>query len=391
MDFQGVNKLEDRTIKKGEKWIFSAGFNVKSDLKNTERIDTEIEDIKQILNSDGIVIILTHQVGSNNEKVEHLDFIADYLSKRLETKVKYFRENTTNAALNFVKSLKPKEIVIMGNTRFHKGEQKNDPKLVYKFSKLGDFIAVGGFSKAHRSHASNVGILDFKQGFITRSQIKEMKLLSPWSGKKLEYSVAILGGIKKEKIQALINFSKTYDVIIPGGIVLNTILKAKGFKIGGSTIEDEGKTFEKEVEEVLNKNFNKICIPSKVFITKKNKDSKLIDISKGVPPNYHIVDFILDKKAEEALEKAVNTKGRILLAGTPTFYSKGFKNATNKCLLYLNNPQVKSIILGGDSTREIPFKGIKSIGGGSALEFLYKGTTTVYEALKRNKEIYKDS
>lgn len=395
MDFKDVRKLEDRSVEKGERWIYSAGFNVKPDLKSTERIDEELEDIKQIAESGGIVIILSHQGRLADGDVRHLDFVADYLSKNLGQKVEYFTENTTKKASKFVKSLKPGQIAIMGNTRFHKGEEKNNLKLAKKFSKLGDFIAVGGFSKAHRKNASNVGILNYKPGYITRSSIKEMKLLEPWSGKKDEYSVAILGGVKKEKITTgLVGFSEIYDFIIPGGIVLNTILKVKGYEVGDSVIQDNGKTFEGYIQKVLDgKNGNKIYIPSEVFIAKKVngrfKDSKLICIPENIPNGYGIVDFILDEKAEKILEKTVNCGGRILLAGTPTLYKHGFKTATDQCLYYLERPEVKSIILGGDSITEIPSKRTKSSGGGSSLEFLCTGTTVVYEALKKNKQTFK--
>lgn len=392
MKFQDIRRLEEKSVNKGERWIFSAGFNIKPDLKSTERVDEEIEDIKQIIEAGGIITILSHQGRQADGDVKHLDFVADYLSKKLGREVKYFPENNTKSALNFVKNLNPGQIAIMGNTRFHKGEEKNHKKLAKQFAKLGDFIAIGGFNKTHRKHASNIGLLDYKPGFITRSQLKEMQILEPWSGKKEEYSVAILGGVKKEKIvTGLVGFSEIYDFIIPGGIVLNTVLKVKGYEIGDSIIEDDGKTFEDYAKLVMHgKNGGKIYIPSEVIIAKKTvdrfEDSRLIKIQEGVPKGYRIVDFILNKKAENALRKVVNCRGRILLAGTPTLYNQGFKIATDKCLLYLNNPYVKSIILGGDSIRELPFKGVKSSGGGSALEFLYKGTTAVYEALKKNKQ-----
>jgi len=387
MNFQNIKKLEDRKIKRGERWVYSAGFNVKPNLKNTERIDSEIDDIQQISEAGGIVIILSHQGRQSDGDVIHLDFVANYLTKRLGKKVKYFPENNTIEAIDFANSLKEGEIAIVGNTRFNEGEEKNYAELAEQFSKFGDFAAIGGFNKAHREHASNIGVLNYLPGFLTRNHLREMKLLKPWAGRSESYSVAILGGVKKEKITVgLRGFSKIYDFIIPGGIVLNTILKVEGYNIGNSVIEDEGRTFEKEAKEILKENRNKIYIPSKVFITKDFKNYKLIDICEGVGDEYSIVDSILNNGAIESLERAVNKKGRILLAGTPSLYKKGFKDATMKCLSYLEHQRVMSIILGGDSINEIPFNGIKSSGGGSSLEYLCSGTTAVYEALKRNKE-----
>lgn len=383
MNFRDIRKLEDRVIKEDERWIYSAGFNVKSDLKSSERIDSEIEDIWQISNSGGICVILSHQGRYVDKDVIHLDFVARYLSDKLGKEVKYFPENNTKDAFEFSNSLKEEEIALMGNTRFHEGEEKNDIELAKQFAKLGDFVAIGGWNKAHRRHSSNVGILNYREGFITRNHLREMELLKPWSGKREGYSVAILGGVKGEKIsiglRGLINI---YDYIIPGGIVLNTILKVKGYEIGDSVIKDSGKSFEKDVEGILDE--NKIYVPSRVFIAKRLdlEDRDLIDISRGVPEGYMIVDYIFDDISKEHLEKAE----RILLAGTPCFYRGGFEYASMQCLKYLEKPNAKSIVLGGDSINEIPFNGTKSSGGGSSLEFLCKRTTAVYEALIENKQ-----
>jgi len=391
MDFKDIKQLRKKNVRKGERWIYSAGFNVGPDLKSTERIDVEVKDIKYIIQAGGAVSILSHQGSFSNKNTIHLDFLASYLSKKLNTTVKYFPENNSPDTIEFAKSLKPGEIAILGNTRFNQGEEENDSELARQFAKLGEFAAIGGFSKAHRNNASNVGILDYLPGYITKGFLEEMVLLYPWVGKKQDtYSIAILGGIKKEKITiGLRCFVDIYDFVIPGGIVLNTILKTTGYKIGKSVIRDNGETFEKEVYNVLSgKNRHKVWIPHKVTIAKKTgkgfHDRKTIDISEEFNKDYMIVDYVLDDSIKEIFKKVIADNGRIILAGTPTLYSEGFKNATNQFLDYLERPDLKSIVLGGDSVSEIPFKGIKSSGGGSALKFICEGTTAVYEALKRN-------
>lgn len=404
IDFDGIRQLENTSIKKREKWLYSADFNIKYSkktdnsiqLKNTERIDTEIEDIKQISDKGGIIVILAHQGRYKNNDTEHLDFISPYLSKKLGKEVKYFPENNTKNAIKFVKELQPGDIAIMGNTRFHSGEQENDEFLAEQFVKLvgkKGRIAVGGFGKAHRTNASNVGTLQHLPGYATRSHIREMQLLGNWAGKKEGvYSVAVLGGVKKEKItEGLTGFLKTYDAIIPGGIVLNTIYLVQGKKIGKSIVEDSGKTYEECVKEILiSTNSAKLCIPNEVIIAKPvNKgfeDIKKIQIDDGVPEDYMIVDFILPDSAMKSLKKLTSQEGRVVLAGTPGIYTAGFKNATDTILKYMNKNNVDAIVLGEDTTSEIGFKRKTSTGGGSALSFVAKGTTAVYEALKTNKK-----
>ncbi|MEK6844553.1 MAG: phosphoglycerate kinase [Nanoarchaeota archaeon] len=390
MNLSKIRKFEDKTVNPGERYVFSAGFDVKRDLKNTERIDQEIADIKRISDSGGIVAILSHQGRLEYNDVIHLDYVANYLSGKLERKVEYYPENDTYSAEECAGNLKPGSIAIFGNTRFHKEEIENDIELAKRFSELGDYVVIGGFCKAHRKHSSNNGILNYRPGFLASSCIEQIKLLEPWEGRKIGYSIAILGGIKKEKIKALKGFAEIYDFIIPGGIALNTILKVKGYEIGDSLIEDSGKTFEKEIEEILKKHEEKIYIPQLLMISKKTeqgfKESNWISCQEGVPEGYSIVDFKLQDGALNELERVVKEQGRILLAGTPGIYTAGFNTATNQVLKYLNNPRVNSIILGGDSANEIPFSGTKSSGGGSALEYLCTGTLAICEALKENKK-----
>lgn len=409
LDTDDIRLLEKKQIKKGERWLYSADFNTKYSkkedgsvqLKSTERIDGECKDIKYISEKGGIVIILAHQGRFKDKDTVHLDFITPYLSKKLGKEVKYFPENNTPLAVEFVKSLEPGDVAIMGNTRFHEGEEKNDSLLAQQFANLisetGGCIAISGFGKAHRAHASNVGILQHLAGYATKGHVREMNLLKKWAGRKKEvYSVAVLGGVKKEKItEGLKGFSETYDIIIPGGIVLNTIYLAQGRKIGKSVIEDEGKKYDNIIKEILKADKGKkICIPKEVIIAKPTnkgfEDVKKIMIDQGVPEDYMIVDFVLPDSALRTLENLSQHGGRLVLAGTPGIYTAGFKTATDTILEYTNKNDIDVIALGGDTSSEIKLKGYSSTGGGSALSFVANGTTAVYEALKLNKKKFSE-
>ncbi len=390
MNLTGIHRFSDKKVSSGERYIFSAAFDVKHDLKSTERIDQEIPDIKRISDNGGITLLLSHQGRQEYGDVRHLDFVASYLSGKLGKGVHYFPSNHDSDAREFACTLKPGEIALLGNTRFHPGETQNDPELAKQFSELGDFVIVGGFTKAHRAHASNYGILDYLPGFLANSCIEQIELLSPWQGEREEHSVAVLGGLKKEKIKAVEGFARNYDYVIPGGIVLNTALKTLGYKIGDSVITDSGKSYEPDMEKVLKSYADKIYIPSLVRIARKTdngfEEATWIDIKKGMPNGFSIVDFNLEENALKNLERAVSEKGRILVAGTPGIYAAGFDQATDHLMSYVNSSRVKSILLGGDTTNEIPFSRTKSTGGGSALEYLCSGKLAVCEALRKNSE-----
>lgn len=385
---KNINKLRERKVRFGEKWIYSAGFNVKPDLKSTEKLDEECEDFQYLLNSGAKVMVLANQGGSGRDKPLSLEFITPYLSKKLGQEVLYFPESFGKSTLDFANQLKPGQIAILGNVRFYQGEQKNDPELAKEFSRLGEFVAAGGFSKGHRMHASNVGILKYLPGFLAQSQIKSMSILQPWNGKSDKYSLAAFGGMKKEKVFACFDLAETYDHLIPGGIVLNNLLKIKGYEIGDSLVNDRGESCESTAEKILSLYEEKIHIPQRVCVAEIGnlKKSNWINISDGVPKNSMIVDFEINPRGEKILSEVVYENGRILLAGTPTFYTEGFTKAADFILPYLENQNTKSIIVGEDSTRELPFNGTKYSAGGTSLEFICKGTTSVLEALKENQK-----
>ena len=387
------NKLSDKKIQFGERWIYSAGFNVDSSLNNKERLIEEINDIKRIINAGASLSILSHQGSFENNTARHLDYLIPFFNKKLQTNIKYFPENNTSKAIKLSKNLNPGQIAIFGNTRFNQGEQSNNLTLAKQFSLLGEFVAIGGFSKAHRINSSNVGITNFLPAFITQGISKQISLLDKWIGKSnIPYSVAVLGGIKKEKftigLSGLIN---KYDYIIPGGAVLNTLLNSLGINIGGSSIYSDDSDIIKLAEKIINnKNlYKKILFPKSIVIVNESlKQIKTImfqDINKINLKDFIIVDFSITSNTESILKTASLNKGRLLMAGPPSYCKKGFINGTKQIIKYFDQNQKNSILLGGDTVSEIESKSIKSSGGGAALQYVCQQELPILEALKENK------
>jgi len=399
IDFSAVNLLSETEVKRGEKWIYAADFNTAYTrtesggirVKNPQKLECELDDLNYLLEHEASVAILAHQGRYKDGSAKHLDLAAEYLSELLDRDVRYFPENASENAARFAKQLKPGEIAIMGNTRFHEGEEKNDPKLAEKFARLGEFAAIGGFAKSHRENASNVGILNFVRGCLSESQKREMEALEKWAGREKTYSLAVVGGAKKEKITlGFKGFSETYDALIPGGIVLNTLYRFLGYGVGDSLISDEGRTYERHVGEVMRnpEKRKKIAVPKKVIVARRKNhefvDVEEISIERGVRKGFMIVDFYLPEEAYEALDRVVEENGRMVMAGTPTLYTEGFTHATDEILAYMRKCE-HALVIGGDTTAEVEFEGATSPGGGAALYYLVRGTTKVFEALKRNK------
>ena len=395
IDWRSVAPLQEAEVHEGEIWVYVADFNVGhegSQLKSTDRIDAEVPDVRYILEQGGVVAFLAHKGRFSDDDTEDLDFVLPHLSAALGTEVAYCPENATQAAIEFVQHLRPGTAAVMGNTRAHEGEERNDPALAAQFARLGRFAAIGGFGKAHRAHASNVGIQEHLTAYAPQSQLAEMALLAPWAGADPgKYSVAVLGGVKKEKIViGLTGFVQTYDAIIPGGIVLNTVLRVSGHESGASLLQDGGKTFEREVREVLGGPYrSKIHVPAEVIVARPEgggfSDAHRIRARDGVAEGYMIVDYLLPGSAIEALGRMAEEKGRLVLAGTPGIYTAGFRSATDAVLASMRRNPEHCVVLGGDTAAEVSYEGPTSTGGGSALYFVVKGTTPVFEALKTNK------
>ncbi len=371
-----VNILSKDKVEKGSRWIYSADFNVTQPLRHNQRVDREVDDIKTISEAGGIVLILPHQ--GRYGKTKSLQFVADHLG------AKYFDGNVGKEAVDFASSLKAGQIAIMGNTRYNEGEEQNSVELAKEFTKLGEQVVIGGFGKAHRVNASNHEILNHLPGYIAQNHLDEMLMLEPWTGRK-DCSIAVLGGIKKEKITVgLAGFGKLYTDIIPGGIVVNNILKLIHGEVGSSILEDGG-SLEEKCRKALQQSTAIIHIPDEVLVAEATetgyKNFGLVDLrKKKIQKNQMIVSYIVPDSAKRALDRCVYKNGRMLIAGTPDLYNWGMGLATNEVVQRLRN--CNGLVLGGDTAQELDYDGTVSTGGGSALHYLVNGSTPIYEKLK---------
>ncbi|MEV0781317.1 phosphoglycerate kinase [Streptomyces sp. NPDC050428] len=388
-----TRSLLDRRIVSGERWIFSAGFNVASGMRDSSRIDTELADITRLANAGARVAVLSHQGRYKDGSAQHLGDVAAYLSGRLGKHVIYVSENTTDTAVDRSRALAPGNVALFGNTRHHPGEETNDPALAARFARLGDAVAVGGFSKAHREHASSTGLLKCLPGWAAHSLLVELERLSPWSGADPSVpSLAVLGGVKPEKtLIGLRSFSHTYDIVVPAGAVLNHVLRAQGYQVGDSELGEQPERCTKATLEILGSAEARIHVPNRVVIARRSGDSftdpREIRIGEGVPSGFAIVDFFLESWLLDLMREFANTGCRAVMAGTPTLYLQGFGHASTQLLDWASAPRVEAILLGGDTVSELPFDGPTSTGGGSALCYLGGADLPVLRALRENAAI----
>jgi phosphoglycerate kinase len=390
-----VPLLRDRRIVPGERWIYSAGFNVKPDLRETSRIDCELANLKRLAGAGARVAVLSHQGEHSDGSALALDFVADYLSRCFDRPVRYHPTCVGTRALQAAHSIEPGEIAVFGNTRHHAGEQSNDPALAKAFAALGDVVAIGGLSKAHRSHASNVGLLYWLPGYLADNVREEIDRLAPWAGEAPgRFSVAALGGTKREKTEvALKGMSRTYDAILPGGAVLHHLLRALGYRVGASELGDRPDTTTAVAAEVLRSPAReRIFWPQRLVVATRLPDRSFtrprrIDVGEPVSDDEAIVDCLPSPQAQAALARVTAESGRLLVAGPPSATLHGFDEASRPLLAAASAMPEGSIFLGGDTACELGAAANRSPGGGSALHYLVHGTLPILDALHSNAAV----
>jgi phosphoglycerate kinase len=229
-----VNLFSDIEIKEGDMFLYSSDFN-----GGLNKADIEIESLRRISECGGVAVILAHKGRYKKGDTPHLNEFAEYLSKRLKRYVHYYSYNNTRSAIIYSGSLGNGGIAIMGNTRMNEGEEENSSGLARQFADLAlkndknAKLVIGGPGKAHRKNASNYAIQDFMPACAAPSLINEMTAIEPWAGKSGIYSVAVLGGVKGEKIKdGLVGFANSYHKIILGGIVLNSVFGKEYWRFG---------------------------------------------------------------------------------------------------------------------------------------------------------------
>lgn len=375
--------LSDHRPGPGERWIYSAGFNVGPALADTGRIDVELADLARLSSAGARVALLSHQGSAKDGSARHLDYIADHLTRRLGQPVRYLPENATDRARSWAGGLRAGEIALFGNTRHHPGEERADPALARALAGLGDRVAIGGFSKAHRRNSSNTGLLDHLPGYAAAGLVEEAHALGPWAaGAAGGSSVAVLGGVKPEKtVVGLSGLTRTHTLVIPGGVVLNTLLAAAGYRIGRSELGSAPERCAEVARAVLARTGGKgIHLPRTLVVADPGGAVRHVPVEQGVPDDHAIVDFEIEPWALDLLRRA----DRVLVAGTPGRYAEGNRHAAAAVLRARAHARTNTLLLGGDTVAELPWDGPRSTGGGSALHYLTEGTCTVFEALADN-------
>ena len=372
---------------KGKKVFVRADFNVPMDehqnIINDTRIRATIPTICHLLDGGAAVILACH-VGRPTEAREpkfSTKPIMARLSELLGHEVKWAPDCVGPEAEKAAAALKPGEVLLLENLRYHKEEKKNDPVFAKQLAALADIAVDDAFGVAHRAHASNVGITSYLEtvaGFLMEKEIN-------YIGKTLEAPqrpfVAIIGGAKvSDKIGVIENMIDKVDTIIIGGGMAHTFDASKGYPIGDSLCERDKIGLAKELLEKAEKKGVKVVLPVDVVIADKfaaDANTKTVDVDK-IPDGWQALDSGA-KTSEEYVKALQGAKTVIWNGPMGVFEFDAFAKGTEAvahAVAEATKRGAVSIVGGGDSIAALKKTGLSdrishiSTGGGATLELL---------------------
>lgn len=282
-------------------------------------------------------------------------------------------------AKNAVAKMENGDVVLLENTRFRKEETKNEDNFSKELASLADIYVNDAFGSSHRAHCSTVGVTKFVQesavGYLME---KEIEYLGNAVNNPERPFVAILGGAKvSDKIAVINNLLEKVDTIIIGGGMAYTFLKAKGYEVGMSLLDESSVDYAKEMMEKAEKNGVKFLLPVDTVIVQEFKNDtpfKTVDASE-IPSDWEGVD--IGEKTREIFADALKDAKTVVWNGPMgVFEFENFAKGTIAVAKELSYIDATTIIGGGDSAAAVNNLGFGdkmshiSTGGGASLEFL---------------------
>jgi phosphoglycerate kinase len=382
-----MNKLTIRDLDASGKRVFvRVDFNVPLEdgkITDDSRIQAALPTIKALLAQGAIVILASHLGRPDGKVLDSLRLrpVAERLSQLLKMPVPVTGDALGAGTEDAIKRLKPGEVILLENLRFHAEEEKNDPEFAKALASYADVYVNDAFGTAHRAHASTEGIARLLPSYAGLLMEKEIEFLGKLMENPERPFAAIIGGAKVSgKIQVLRNLVDKVDVLVIGGGMANTFLLAQGKPVGKSLAEPDRIEDAKAIMASAEKHGTKIVLPTDVVVAKevtRGSEYKTLPADK-VPASWNIVD--VGKASLDAMRKALEPARTVFWNGPlGVFEIPTFAVGTREIARFLaGRAQAGATVVvgGGDSVAAVEQQGLAdkmthiSTGGGASLEFL---------------------
>lgn len=383
-------KLNKKTVEDievaGKRVLVRCDFNVPlvdGKITDENRLVGALPTIQYLVNHGAKTILCSHlgKPKSAEDKSFSLAPVAKRLSEMLNKEVVFAADDTVvgDNAKKAVAAMKDGDVVLLENTRFRKEEKKNDDVFSKELASLADVFVNDAFGTAHRAHCSTVGVTKFIKtaacGYLIQ---KEIKFLGEAVETPKRPFVAILGGAKvSDKIAVINNLLEKVDTLIIGGGMAYTFLKAQGFTIGKSLVEEDKISYAKEMLEKAKKNSVKLLLPVDNVVGEEfSADTKPVTTDdENIPDGYMGLD--IGPRTSKLYADAVKEAKTVVWNGPMgVFEFKNFANGTIAVAKAMAESDATTVIGGGDSAAAVNQLGFGdkmthiSTGGGASLEFL---------------------
>ncbi len=377
--------LKDLNVK-GKKVLVRCDFNVPQDkegnITDDRRIREALPTITYLLEENAAVILMSHlgrPKGEANPKYSLLP-IAKHISNLLNKEITFADDPLVTGATAKEKAaaLAPGEVLLLQNVRYRKEEEKNDKGFSKEMAELGDVYVNDAFGTSHRAHSSTAGVAEFLPSAMGYLIEKEVRIM----GKALENPerpfVAILGGAKvSDKIGVIENLLEKVDTLLIGGGMAYTFLKAQGYEIGKSLLEEDKLELAKSLVEKAKAKGVQLMLPVDTVVAKEfaaDAEHKTVAINE-IPSEWMGLD--IGPESVKAFEAAVKNAKTVIWNGPMgVFEMPAFAVGTKEVARALSEVKGTTIIGGGDSAAAVEQLGFAdkmthiSTGGGASLEYL---------------------
>ncbi|HUI11209.1 MAG TPA: phosphoglycerate kinase [Bacteroidota bacterium] len=378
----------DDVLLKGKRVLVRVDFNVPMtpDMKvaDDKRIIESLPTIRKILSQGASVILMSHlgrPKGRPNPEFS-LKPVADYLSTLISRPVQFAKDCIGPEVHAMAAALKPGDILMLENLRYHPEEEANDEAFAKELASLGDVYVNDAFGTAHRAHASTEGITHFLRpavaGYLMK---KEIDYLSSAVLDPARPYVAILGGAKiSGKIDVIQNLLPKIDALVIGGGMAFTFFRAQGLEIGDSMVEEEKLDLAKNLLDQMRAQHKRFILPVDCVIADRMENDahrKVVPVGK-IPPGWRGLD--IGPETVKVINMEVRRAKTIVWNGPMgVFEMPNFANGTlevARLLAEATKAGAKTIVGGGDSAAAVAKAGFEtqishvSTGGGASLEFL---------------------
>lgn len=374
--------LKDMVVK-GKRVLCRVDFNVpmqNGTVTDDTRIEAALPTITYLIENGAKVILATHLGRPKGEVVEdlRLDPVAKRLSELLEKKVMKTNTVIGEEVDQAIAAMQAGDVLLLENVRFEIGEEKNDPDLVKAFATMADLYINDAFGTSHRAHASTAGVADHLPAAAGLLMEKEIDVLGKALANPERPFTAIIGGSKvKDKINVIDNFLDIVDNLLIGGGLACTFLKAKGYEIGNSLLEEDKIDLAKEFMKKAEEKGVKFYIQTDAVVAdafKEDANNKIVAANE-IPEGWMCLDIGPETQATYR-DVILNSKLVVWNGPMGVFEMEAFSGGTKEVAQALADTEGYTVIGGGDSAAAVEQFGLAekmdhvSTGGGASLEFM---------------------